>query len=165
MFDQKAYNREYYQEHQEELKRKARRRYRTLCKNPEFRAKQKLLRELQHYGFPQAEVFAKTAGQCWFCGKKAAVVHHLDGDGRTNERMGRTPGKVFSRLVPACRACHMEYHRPEISLVKKTRANGYWSRHHAACVLCGRTDRRHEGHGLCINCAANERNRRKRSQG
>lgn len=37
-----------------------------------------------------------------------------------------------------------------------------WSRSHVACVMCGTTERRHGGHGLCVRCRSREGRRRER---
>lgn len=156
-FDQQAYNREYYKRNAESLRQRTRARYASQQNDPEYKLKRKLQRELQHYGVPMSVVFRKTGGRCHYCDSPAQVVHHLDGDGRTNERQGLTPGAAIDRLVPACRSCHLELHRAAIMLTKKTRANGYWARNHDHCLRCGTNQRRHSGHGLCVNCAARKR--------
>jgi hypothetical protein len=156
-FDQREYNRRYYRENAERIKANVRARYAAKQNDPSFKAVQKAEREERHFGLPREVIFRKTDGACYYCGKPAEVVHHLDDDGRNHEAIGLDPGRDPSRLVPACRACHMIIHRHKLQLGQKTRARGFWSRNFERCIECGTTDRKHYGHGLCVNCAARAR--------
>lgn len=157
MFDQDAYNRAYYLANAERLRARSRERYRRLRDDPDFQEKIKARRERQHFGVPREVVLRKTNGKCYYCEKPAEIVHHLDHDGRGHEHRGEEPGRDPQRLVGACRACHMDLHRHEMMLAKKTRANGHWARNYDCCVECGQSDRPHSGHGLCVNCAERKR--------
>lgn len=152
---------EYYLAHADAIKQRVRAAYQAKKDDPAFKEKTRARREQQHFGMPRSVIFRKTDGQCYFCGKPAQVVHHLDEDGRTQESQNRIPGHDPSRLVAACRACHLDIHRDAMMAVKKTRANGYWSRQYACCIECGTTARKHWGHGLCVNCAARSRHQSK----
>ncbi len=153
-------NRAYYEKHKERLKRLERERYARLRRDPGFRRKRKAERERLHFGVPRSVIFRRTKGRCVLCGRKAQLLHHLDWDGRTNEAQSLPPGRDPSRLVPMCRACHLDIHRDQLMLRKKTKANGYWSRDYPACIECGTVIRRHQGHGLCVNCYARASRRR-----
>lgn len=157
MFDQATYNKAYYREHKQRIIEAERIRYSRRRSNPRFKARVKLHRELRHFGVPLSVIMRKTSGRCFFCGRKAQLGHHLDEDGRNNEASGEQPGHDVSRIVPVCRRCHIDLHRARLMLAKKTRSNGYWSRSFDRCIECGTSDRKHCGHGLCVNCAARRR--------
>jgi len=161
MFDQKEYNRRYYQRHKDRIKKAANDRHHRLKNDPNYRASRQLSRDLQHFGVPRSVIMRKTDSRCFYCGKPASDVHHTNDDGRTLERQGKQPSHDHRMMVPVCKACHLDLNRANMRLCMKTRANGYWSKTHECCVECGTTDRKHHGHGLCINCAARARRRNK----
>src|SRR5205807_1341803 len=97
------YHHNYYMRHRDKLRARAKARYDRLRVTPEFRMAQKQARELQHFGTSREAIFLKSQGKCVDCGRRASVVHHLDGDGRTYERLGLPPGKDPARLVGLCR--------------------------------------------------------------
>ena len=164
MFSQKEYNKKYYQEHKEDIKAHVRERYNSLKDTREFKDLRRAQREQQHFGVTRSVIFRKTNGMCHFCkAKEAQVVHHLDNDGRNNEAVGKLPGQDIDRLVPACRACHIDLHRDAMLLMKKLRANGYWSRHWECCIECGTTKIRHQYKGLCNSCRARQLRQQKES--
>jgi hypothetical protein len=110
----KKYNRMRYRLFKEKIKAKAREDYHKIKNDPGFKKKLKLRRELLHFGVPRSVIMKKTKGRCIRCEKKAQIIHHLDGDGRTNERKGKVPGRNPERLVPMCRSCHMKEHWKEL---------------------------------------------------
>jgi hypothetical protein len=67
------------------------------------------------------------------------VVHHIDHNRQNN---------VPSNLMVMTNAEHMRLHNPKLMR---------WARDFDACVRCGRSDRVHDGHGLCHNCAGHLR--------
>lgn len=91
------YHREYYQRNKEKLKAASRRNYHAQKNNPAFKARVKLRRELGHFGVSRDVIFEKTGGKCSRCDNRAEIVHHMDGDGRTYEKVGLEPGKDASR--------------------------------------------------------------------
>lgn len=158
-----TYSQIYYRQNAEKLKAQERQRYKELRSTAYGRRLLKARREKLHFGFPSSVVFRKTQGKCAHCGRnRAQIVHHEDHDGRNFERLGRQPGRDIKKLWGLCRACHMDEHRTAMMLVKKTRKNGYWSRIWDACVLCRRSDKKHDSKGLCITCYARETGRRRR---
>jgi hypothetical protein len=82
--------------------------------------------------------------------EKKLVVHHKDGEGRNS----RTPNNRLTNLETLCKDCHLEEHRDELQASRKWRKNGWWAREYDRCVQCGSNERRHNGHGLCVNCYA-----------
>jgi hypothetical protein len=62
------------------------------------------------------------------------VVHHRD-DNRQNNHP--------DNLQVMSNAAHTAHH---------LNLNGRWARRYPCCIGCGTTQRRHEAHGLCVNC-------------
>jgi hypothetical protein len=158
------YNRNYYLRNRDRLIAKERERYRRLRLTPEFRKARKTARELQHFGISRDAIFRVSHGKCVDCGKKATVVHHLDGDGRTHERLGLPPGTNSDRLIGLCRACHMERHREELLAARKAARARRWAYQHDACLGCGTTAIKHCGRGYCRRCHPKVRSQERKSQ-
>ena len=81
------------------------------------------------------------AGACNWCGVELAIFHRtLDhvvplADGGANRP---------ENVVVACGTCNAhKWAKPSIQ---------HWARHHACCVRCGTTERRHAARGLCARC-------------
>jgi len=148
------YYKKYYQKHRQHLIERSRECYAVLRLDKAFRRKEKLKRELRHFGILRVEIFKKTWGRCFDCGAKATVVHHLDGDGRSYESLGLTPGHSPERLMGFCRGCHLLRHRQELCAALKSKYAGRWAFHYDACIICNTTERRHESHGRCVRCCA-----------
>jgi hypothetical protein len=55
-----------------------------------------------------SEVFNKFNGCCKFCGVKAEVIHHIDGNGDPRDK--KTLNNDIDNLMPLCRACHARLH-------------------------------------------------------
>lgn len=146
------YNRNYYLRNRDRLIARARVRYSQLRDRPEFRSTQKLARELLHFGISREAIFVRSGSKCVACGRSAAVVHHLDGDGRTNERIGLPPGKDPDRLIGLCRSCHIKEHHVEMRAAYRAVCARRWAFHHDACLRCGTTAVKHCGRGYCRRC-------------
>ena len=71
------------------------------------------------------------------------VVHHVDGNRQNND---------LSNLTLMTPSDHSQLHRRLDGL------NGRWSRDYDACIVCGTTSRKHQGHGLCTRCYKRRRN-------
>jgi endogenous inhibitor of DNA gyrase (YacG/DUF329 family) len=82
-------------------------------------------------------------------------VHHINGD-KTDDRL--------ENLRVVSPAEHAALHGPDISAGIRATWQHDWSRDHAACVTCGRTDRKHQGRGLCSYCYFMDRERTKRGR-
>jgi hypothetical protein len=146
------YHRNYYLKNRERLIAQERERYYRLRLDPEFREARKREREITHFGTSRESIFARSDGKCVDCGKKATIVHHLDGDGRTNERLGLPPGKAPDRLVGLCRACHVRRHYPDLLAARMAAIARRWAFHYDACLGCGTTEVKHCGRGYCNRC-------------
>jgi len=76
-------------------------------------------------------------------------VHHRNGDILDNR---------IENLQLVSRGEHTRIHQTgkpgRATLVDR------WAREYEACIECGRTDRKHAGHGRCFTCAARHRGRR-----
>lgn len=159
------YMRKYYLANREKLIQQERERYYRIRNTPEFKAKVKLARELRHYGRPLAEILAKTGGKCSRCPQPATLAHHIDRDGRNHERVGKTPGTDIDRLEPLCRRCHATEHAEEMKAARRAKYATRWAREYDACVDCSRTDRKHNGHGVCVSCASRRKRKAKQEPG
>lgn len=161
------YHRKYYLKHREKLKSNSSNRYSKLRNDPKFRKEQKHIRELKHFGVLRSVIFNRSNGKCVKCNRKAEVVHHMDHDGRNHEARGVKPGHNPNRLQAMCRSCHMKHHWQQLKQARIDSGcgvgvplpDGRWSRNYKCCVSCGRTDKRHNGKGKCVNCAARHRKR------
>lgn len=104
------------------------------------RVLQKQRREQRYFDSKREAVLERDGHRCTVCHRKAAqlIVHHKDGHGRGHQQ----PNNSLDNLATYCRACHARIHS----------ATDRWARHYDACTRCGRTDRKHNGHGLCVAC-------------
>ncbi|WP_417159116.1 HNH endonuclease signature motif containing protein [Streptomyces gilvifuscus] len=64
---------------------------------------------------------------------------------------------VGSEGTRFCRRCDRDKKRAKRRPDAPAILEGAWSRYHAACVSCGTTKVRHQGHGLCKPCHAKAR--------
>ena len=158
------YQKHYYQRHRDKLIAMERARYQVKRNLPGFREARKREREERYFGLPRWQIFRRSGGKCVDCGRTATVVHHLDGDGRTNEKRGLPPGTNSDRMVGLCRACHLSRHRPELLAARKAVMRNRWARHFDACVDCGTTQQRHGAHGRCKRCYARLLYRKRKSR-
>lgn len=111
----------------------------------------KLQREQRNFDGKRETVLKRDKYTCQKCGaKKQLIVHHKNGDGRSTKK----PNNALRNLITLCKKCHMNIHRDELHSARKFRKNGYWSRNYDRCVECGSNERKHNGHGLCVNCYA-----------
>lgn len=98
-----------------------------------------LAREKEHFDGNRQEVLQRDGYRCTVCGsKKSLVVHHMDGSGRTDTDRD----SAVEQLTTLCRACHVREH---FTIDR-------WSKFYDSCIVCGRTDRRHNAKGLCRHC-------------
>jgi len=58
-------------------------------------------------------IFSRDNYKCQKCGKKAILIHHIDGNWKNN---------VYNNLISLCNKCHLNLHRPVISGKK----NYFW---------------------------------------
>lgn len=75
-----------------------------------------------------------------YLGRKLAVeenIHHIDGNRANNN---------ISNLIIMTNSEHWTYHA---NLIGK---HGRWSREYDCCIVCGKTDSRHQGKGICNRC-------------
>ena len=82
--------------------------------------------------------------KCTRCGStEKLVVHHKDHDGRG----AKASNNSLENLETLCRSCHARHHS----------SNEGWSKHHASCLSCGTTERKHNAKGLCWSCYMKKR--------
>ena len=75
-------------------------------------------------------------------------IHHINGNRQDNR---------IENLRIVSREEHMRIHYPPDRPKP-------WSMKHDACIECGRSDRRHAGHGLCNTCESRHRNKKRQAQ-
>jgi hypothetical protein len=98
-----------------------------------------MAREQNYFAGNRSAVLKRDGWTCQTCGSKGPlVVHHADGTGRYSPTRDHT----VEHLVTLCRACHARLH---------STAN-QWARNYTACIVCGRTDRKHNAKGMCWSC-------------
>lgn len=148
----KAYFQVYYQKHKAKMKAKAFARYVRIKDTPEHKQNARDNADRYHFGMTRDIIFAKTDGECYYCPKKASIVHHLDEDGRSSILKGQEPGKDSKRLIGVCRGCHLKIHYEKLDKARRLKTKGKWSNHYERCRSCKRTDRRHCGKGYCQTC-------------
>jgi hypothetical protein len=71
------------------------------------------------------------------------LIHHVNGDGTDNR---------IENLQVVSRSEHMGIHKASGDLGERGQATTRWSHRYPCCRECGRTDRRHAGHGFCNTC-------------
>jgi len=87
-----------------------------------------------HFDYYRRIAFENLPKRCAICGtKKNLQVHHKDQNRKNN--------KLFNLMI-LCSKCHGKVHQ----LI-----NG-WSKDYDACIICHRTDRKHNAHGICMIC-------------
>ena len=108
------------------------------------------------FGGMREVILERDGRKCTKCGStKLLLVHHKDRQG--------SPVKVKnndeSNLVTLCRKCHINEHRAEVLAARIAKQSKWWSHFHKlmACKICGRSDRKHDSKGECVNCAARRR--------
>lgn len=116
------------------------------------------------------EYFARRLGQVRTPAAATAAVW-ADGDTTTDRRFRVTLARLLVRLGPARRLLAT---RPGFGYVlrdepytgpvdfpetpaRRRAPDPRWSRHHAACALCGTTDRPYQARGLCHRCYVSSR--------
>jgi hypothetical protein len=116
------------------------------------------------------EFFARRLGQTRTVEGATAAVW-ADGDTATDRRFRVTLARLLVRLGPARRLLAT---RPGVGYVlrdepytgptafpetvaRRKAPDPRWSRHYAACVLCGTTDRPYQARGLCHRCYVSRR--------
>ncbi len=80
---------------------------------------------------------------------RLVAEHHLGRPLQPNEDVHHGPGgKLDNRwenLTVMSKSEHAKLHHAE-------RRAARWSREHDCCIVCGRTDRKHQGKGICTAC-------------
>lgn len=66
------------------------------------------------------------------------TVHHVDGNGRGSSGTNND----MSNLLTLCRSCHARLHHT---------ANR-WAKNYDECIICEKTDKRHNAKGFCTAC-------------
>lgn len=93
------------------------------------------------------------------------LERHYGHQKRACEQCGRSDGRLYwsfkgvngeyerdrSRYLVLCASCHKTMDAMNVPR--------RWSRAHDACIECGTTQRKHYGHGLCMNCYMNAKYR------
>ena len=123
-------------------------------KNKHYLDKQKPIakekRELRYFSGYRQSVLSRDGETCCNCSKFGNIVHHIDGNGRNS----KTPNNNMNNLITLCRACHTQEHREQLLSSRfKPRRDG-WAKNHEACVLCGKSDSKHNSSGRCARCVA-----------
>lgn len=116
----------------------------------------KMLREQRHFGGLREAVLQRDGNKCCQCGSwHQLLVHHKDGNGRGVPE----PINQIDNLITLCRKCHMDAHRPKLQAGRGFVGDKQWSAKYGlnACRKCGRSDRPHNGDGLCHTCYSNAR--------
>jgi hypothetical protein len=105
------------------------------------RAYDKKRRECRYFDNKRNTVLDRDGHKCCVCGfKDDLVVHHTDGHGSNTDH----PNNDLNNLQTLCHACHSSIHARIIG----------WAKKYTCCIVCGKTDRVHSGHGRCVTCAA-----------
>jgi len=110
------------------------------------------VRDKNHFDGNRRQAMERDNYCCVNCGdtdRSQLVVHHVDGKSLRNNTVA---DNSLTNLQTLCRSCHMKIHgiTPEIF----RRGIDGWSKKYQSCIECGTTKKRHNGHGLCINCYA-----------
>lgn len=131
----KEYQRKWHKENPEKVK--------------EYRKKNK---DIYFFGRPKKELLKIWNYQCAICGsKKRLEVHHIDGKG--SNVLIKEKNNALENLVVLCSKCHYWIHIPNRSNGRKLKTRGLWSDNGIPkCLICGTTERRHWGRGLCLRC-------------
>jgi len=121
-------------------------------------------RERRNFDGNRQIVLERDNYTCCSCGNiflsSKLTVHHKDRSGRGT----LLHNNELDNLVSQCRRCHRLEHNEELreAIVESTSRRFHWAIHYNKCIECGTTDRRHDSHGLCVNCAARKRKREKK---
>lgn len=90
--------------------------------------------------------------QCICCGStKKLTVHHSDGN---SKYAGKPGNNGLSNLITLCRSCHLKHHHSGVLKARSKKYAERWARNYNCCIECGTTKRKHNSHGLCVNCYA-----------
>lgn len=119
---------------------------------------------------------------CAICHDDARVIHHIDHNSRNNTLKNQLPlclkchGKIHRGYkyntirrytIYICKFCQKTFRRVYGSAYKgyycsrkcRDRSmtlsnNNKWSMYYDFCIVCGKTDKKHESLGMCVNCYA-----------
>jgi len=96
--------------------------------------------------------------------KSHEVVHHINGNKRDNQigNLVLTTNKIHSRHHINERYSNGEKIGFQLGHKSFTKPEGKWAIEFDFCIECKKSNRKHKGHGLCVNCWM-RRNRTHRS--
>lgn len=123
-------------------------------KNKYYINKQKPLakekRDLRYFNGYRQEVLTRDKGTCRSCSKSGNIVHHIDGNGRNS----KSPNNSLDNLITLCRACHADEHRDQLLSSRFKPGRDGWAKKYDSCVICHKTDSKHNSSGRCARCVA-----------
>jgi len=133
----RCYSAKYSSEHLDKVNSQKKKWYRENI-TPEM---QRIKREQINFGGMREEALLRDNYKCSICGEcrlSKLTVHHCDGNGRGS----MPPNNSIDNLQTLCRACHAALHGKNIG----------WARDYDCCIVCGKTDKRHNARGYCTRC-------------
>ena len=123
-------------------------------KNKHYIDKQKPLakekREKRYFDNNRETVLQRDNHTCQGCSRPGDIIHHIDGSGRNS----KTPNNCMTNLITLCRACHAAEHRDQLTSSRFKPGRDGWAKCYKECVLCLKTDSKHNSKGRCARCMA-----------
>jgi 5-methylcytosine-specific restriction endonuclease McrA len=107
-------------------------------------------REKRYFDSNREAVLSRDNHTCQRCFQPGNIVHHIDGNGRNS----KTPNNSMTNLVTLCRACHTEEHRAQLLASRFQLGRDGWAKFYSECVICRKTDSKHNSEGRCARCIA-----------
>lgn len=112
--------------------------------------KAKKTREARNFSGNREAVLIRDLGLCQICKAPGDIVHHIDGNGRGSEK----PNNSMENLTTLCRACHIQEHRELLLSSRFKPGVDGWAKNYDVCVLCKKSDSKHNSKGRCARCVA-----------
>jgi 5-methylcytosine-specific restriction endonuclease McrA len=112
--------------------------------------KAKETRERLYFDGNRQAVLQRDNHTCQTCFRPGNIIHHIDGNGRNS----KTPNNTMTNLITLCRACHAAEHREQLISSRFKPGRDGWAKSYKQCVLCHRTDSKHNSKGRCARCMA-----------